>query len=90
MVPCPHCGKPIEVGPRAEVGWWKYDPGGTPVSLGCGTLLLIAIIVIIFSGGGSDGEALEALEQHMQVLEDKIDNLETKLSNDMEQRAAER
>jgi hypothetical protein len=77
MFPCPHCGKAIEVGPAAKVPWWQYDSGGPNVSLGCGTLILIAIIVAIFSGGNKD--EIRALRNDFQALEKKIDKIDVKL-----------
>jgi hypothetical protein len=77
---CPHCGKPIEVTPQAKVPWWRYDPGGTPVSLGCGTLILIAIIVAMFSGNAGSG--VQQLRNDIQALERKIGDLQLKLRND--------
>ena len=48
MFPCPHCGQQININaPPTEVAWYKYDPGGSKVSLGCGSLILIALIVLI-------------------------------------------
>ncbi len=44
--------------------------GSQGVSLGCGTLVLIALIVLIFSGGGK-----------MQDVETKVDNLNTEIEN---------
>ncbi len=41
--------KAIEVESPAKVPWWRYDPGQN-ASLGCGTLIIIAIIVAAFSG----------------------------------------
>ena len=79
MFPCPHCGKAIDVGPPAKVSWWKYDPGGARVSLGCGTLILIAIIVAMFSRGGDETDAIRALRKDIQTLEQKIDRIEVKL-----------
>ena len=75
MFPCPHCGRAIEVGPPAEVPWYKYNPGGARVSLGCGTLILIAIIVAMFSRGGDESDAIRALQKEVQSLEQKIDNI---------------
>ncbi len=80
MFSCPHCGKPIEVTPQAEVPWWRYDSGGTPVSLGCGTLILIAIIVAMFSGNAGNG--VQQLRNDVQALDRKIDDLRLKLKND--------
>jgi hypothetical protein len=74
MFSCPHCGKVIEVGPTEKTKWHKYDPGGPVASLGCGTLFLIAIIVAIFSSGGSSD--IKALRKDIQALEQKIDRLE--------------
>ena len=76
MFPCPHCGKGIDVGKPPDVSWYKYDPGGTRVSLGCGTLILIAIIVAMFSGVGDESEAIRDLQKEVQTLEQKIDDLE--------------
>ena len=78
MFPCPHCGKTIDVGPPAKVSWWQYDPGGARVSLGCGTLILIAIIVAMFSRGGDETDAIRALQKDIQSLEQKIDRMEVK------------
>ena len=75
MFPCPHCGKTIDVGPTAKVPWWQYDPGGG-ASLGCGTLILIAIIVAMFSQGGDDD--IRDLRRDIQSLEQKIDRMEVK------------
>ena len=75
MISCPHCGKPIDVEPPAKVVWWKSDQGGGPVSLGCGTLILIAIIVSFFSGGGGEKGAIRELRKDVKALEQKIDNL---------------
>jgi hypothetical protein len=77
MFACPHCGKPIDVGPAAKVPWWQYDSGGPNVSLGCGTLILIAIIVAIFSGGNKD--EIRALRTEVRALEKKIDEIDKKL-----------
>ena len=45
------------------------------VQLGCGTLLLIALIVMIFSGRGSNRE----LKGEIEELNTKIDRLEQKI-----------
>ncbi len=75
---CPECRG---VGPRA-----------TPASLGCGTLILIAIIVAIFSQAGTQDleeevsrlrytvhelkEAIDAQTDEIEQLRSKIDKLE--------------
>jgi hypothetical protein len=74
MFVCPHCGKELDVSPRREVPWWKYDPGPT-ARLGCGTLILIAGIVAVFSSRNSESEA--RLEQEVRALHEKIDGLGT-------------
>ncbi len=79
MFPCPNCGKPIEVGPPPDVPWWRYDPGGTRVSLGCGTLILIAIIVAMFSRGGDDSREIRELQREIQTLERKIDAMKERM-----------
>jgi hypothetical protein len=78
MFTCPHCGKAIEAGPPAEVPWWKYDPGGRRVSLGCGTLILIAVIVAMFSRVGDESDAIRDLQKDIQTLEKKIDSIQVK------------
>lgn len=78
MFPCPHCGKTIAVGPAARVPWWQPEVGGPSVSLGCGTLILIAIIVAMFSRGGDETDAIGALRKDIQALEQKIDDIELK------------
>lgn len=75
MFPCPHCGQPIESVPQTRVAWYHYDSGRPNVSLGCGTLILIAIIVAMFSRGGDQSDAIRALQKEIQVLETKIDQI---------------
>lgn len=43
--------------------------------LGCGTLILIAIIVMLFSGGSSNRD----LQKKIVRLEEKVEQLETKI-----------
>ena len=77
MFPCPHCHKPIEIGlgPDGKVPWYR-DPGNPQVSLGCGTLLLIGIIVA-FCSGGIGNKDLDRLRGDIQRLEQKVDKLAT-------------
>lgn len=75
MFPCPHCGKGIQIESPADVPWYIYKSGGTQVSLGCGTLILIAIIVLIFSRGGDDSGAIRNLQSDIRSLEKKIDDI---------------
>ena len=72
MAVCPHCGKDLDVSARRQVPWWKYDPGSSE-NLGCGTLILIAIIVALFSSHNSDSAA--SLRQEVRTLQEKIDQL---------------
>lgn len=76
MFPCPHCGKTIEIAtPQEEhVPFYKYDPGNG-VSLGCGTLILIAIIVAMFSGDDVDSGDIRRLRDDIRSLEQKIDGI---------------
>lgn len=74
MLPCPHCGKAISIGPPPDVPWYQYDPGRSRVSLGCGTLILIAVIVAMFSRGGDEAQAIRDLQQAIKTLEQKIDD----------------
>src|SRR5208337_3666659 len=63
MFVCPHCGKELDVSPqhpRPPVPWWKYDPGPR-ANLGCGTLILIAIVVAAASSRNT--EPVARLEQ---------------------------
>jgi hypothetical protein len=48
------------------------------VSLGCGTLILIAIIVAMFSRSGDESDAIRDLHKEIQTLEQKIDNIGVK------------
>ena len=75
MFPCPHCHKPIEIGigPDGKTPWYK-DPGNPKVSLGCGTLILIGIVVAICSGGISDKE-LEVVRNDIRRVEKRIEDL---------------
>ncbi len=45
-------------------------------SLSCGTLILIAIIVAVFSRGGADD--IHALRNDIRFVEQKIDRMEVK------------
>ena len=46
------------------------------MSLGCGTLIIIAIIVAIFSSTGDDSDAIRELRREIKQLERKIDKLQ--------------
>lgn len=72
MVECPHCGKALGESPRRKIPWWRYDPGPS-ANLGCGTLIIIAIIVAIFSSRNT--ESAVRLEQEVRAFQEKIDGL---------------
>jgi hypothetical protein len=75
MPVCPHCGQ--EIGPVAapNLAWWRLDMAPHGVSLGCGSLILIAIIVAICSGGGGLSSRIERLDNDVQNLEHRMDEL---------------
>ncbi len=69
---CPHCGRALGESYPPKVPWWRYDRGQT-ANLGCGTLIVIAIIIAVFSSGNR--ESVLRLEQEVRVLQEKIDDL---------------
>jgi outer membrane murein-binding lipoprotein Lpp len=73
---CPHCNQEIEPANPAKVPWWKSDLAPHGVNLGCGSLILIALIVAVCSGGGGLANKMERLDTDVQKLEKKIDKLE--------------
>ena len=77
MFPCPHCQQPIEIGIGAKGGgpWYRLDPGNPKVSLGCGTLLVIGVIVWLCSGGFQDKDEIRELRGEIQKLTKKVDAL---------------
>lgn len=75
MPACPHCGQEIEPTTPPSVPWWKPDLAQHGVNLGCGSLILIAIIVALCSGGGGLSTRIENLDRDVQKLESKIDEL---------------
>ncbi len=71
MLVCPHCNQPIEMSAANDVPWWRYRPVNRGVSLGCGTLIIIAIIVAIFSDNGSVS-SLSTKVDELTVLVEEI------------------
>ena len=82
MTKCPQCGK--------DVSWFDRDIitgvcgtcrkiGARPATLGCGTLLLIGIVVAIFSQSGFNN-----LEQRVARLETSIEQLKTEITRQTE------
>jgi hypothetical protein len=77
-----HADQPIQ--PRREKPARVWLAEGQNVSLGCGTLILIAIIVAIFSNRNSVDLApvtsrLEVMDQKLQHLEQQLQKLDQKL-----------
>ena len=80
------------------LGMWFWLPTGTSekpaenkVQLGCGTLMIIALIVMIFSGGSAYRihlqNRVDELNQKIDRLEQKIDKL-YKLSREVHHQSA--
>jgi len=51
------------------------DTPNEKVSLGCGTLILIALIVLIFGNRGSEKD----IEERLERIEKQLDRIETLL-----------
>ncbi len=79
MFPCPHCGRTIDLKGYPPEPIWPPTPRYT-VSLGCGSLILIALIVMIFSNRGPSQESIERLNRTINRLEQKVEDLQ----NDIE------
>jgi Sec-independent protein translocase protein TatA len=63
------------------------------VQLGCGTLIIIALIVIIFSGGKDTDKLrrqLEDMSKQLDRLEKKVDDLSQKVSRQASSTAPDR
>jgi hypothetical protein len=54
---------------------------GQEVSLGCGTLILIAIIVMIFSGQGGNGNDTHRLQMEVANLKASVDTQTVQIAN---------
>ncbi len=63
---------------RRETEGMQNNPDNK-VSLGCGTLILIALIVAIFSNGGTKSQ-LERLEARLGAIEGQLQRIENKLA----------
>ena len=76
MFRCPHCDQPINLAPTIqsppESVWVSLTR--KPVSLGCGSLLAIAIIVAVCSGVSNRG--VSEVRSDIRNLYDKIESLE--------------
>ena len=72
---CPHCGKEKDDQTPQKGTWPQVDPNNTQVTLGCSTLILIAIIVSMFSNSGGNSDEVRRLKNSIQNLESKIDRM---------------
>ena len=70
MLVCPHCNQEIEVKALEKVSWWNKPIGGPSVSLGCGTLILIAIIVAVFSDNSGVSELSTKVDELTVIVEE--------------------
>lgn len=70
MLVCPHCNQEIEFKALKKVSWWNKPVGGPSVSLGCGTLIIIAIIVAIFSDNGSVSSLSRKVDELTVLVEE--------------------
>lgn len=77
MLVCPHCNEEIEVSAAKDVSWWKYQPMNRGVSLGCGTLILIAIIVAVFS----DDSGVSKLSRKVDELTVLVEEIHTSITD---------
>lgn len=78
MLKCPQCGKEASLFERDLItGACRACQriGARPVSLGCGTLILIAIIVGIVSNAGFD-----RIEDRLSAMEQTIDSLQVQVT----------
>jgi uncharacterized protein YoxC len=69
------------------------DSTTNKVQLGCGTLIIIALIVMVFSGGNDSRKVREQLEEVSRTLdrlEKKVDDLSEKVSRLPPSEAVER
>jgi hypothetical protein len=75
MVVCPRCGYEFEPEPPPRKPWLRRDiaPAGV-ANLGCGSMILIALIVAMCSGIGPAGK-IDSLKQDIRQLELKVDEL---------------
>jgi len=81
MATCPHCGQEIEFVQSGKPSVWTRNltPG-----LGCGSLIAIAVIVIIFSRGHSGD--IERLNANVRSLDQKVETLTTSVNDLTKQR----
>ena len=80
--------KPIPVDSPGDASASRIA-GGQEVSLGCGTLILIALIVMFFSNRGDDNDLLERevreLKTEVKALKSSVDS-QTNLIKEIKQK----
>ena len=76
MLVCPHCNQEIEVSAAKDVSWWRHQSTNRGVSLGCGTLIIIAIIVAVFS----DDSGISNLSRQVDELTVIVEEIRTSLT----------
>ena len=81
MLVCPHCNQEIEFKALKKVSWWNKPIGGPSVSLGCGTLIIIAIIVGVFSGTNDISGDVFRLSQKVDALTVLVEEIHTSMSD---------
>ena len=80
MLVCPHCNQAIEMNTPKDVPWWKYKPMDRGVSLGCGTLIIIAIIVAVIVAVFSGNDDLSSLSRKVDELTVLVEEIHTSVT----------
>lgn len=78
MTKCPQCGRDVSFLERdlfTGVCANCRRVGARPATLGCGTLIIIAIIVAMFSQSGADD-----IEQRLRIMEQSIERLSQQMT----------
>jgi hypothetical protein len=78
MFQCPHCQQPIQFESGTNMPWWNRELGSPRASLGCGTLILIAIIVAVCSGGLNNNNELHELQREIRTMREMVEALTEK------------
>ena len=103
METCPKCGQPTSI--REKDVFTGLCPrcraGVTPVKLGCGTLIIMAIIVAVFSQAGNEDleseisslrSIVQELKQAVHAQTNEIQELHSKIDkfNESQQESGEK
>jgi hypothetical protein len=75
---CPHCHQPLNAGSPAQQPFWRRNltPG-----LGTGSLIAIALIVLMCSGGYNTGASIDRLEKRISALTEQVTELKMSLQH---------